>query len=73
MTKIERHQEAITPVLPFETLEEEAEFWDSHSALDEIDQGTLVGFHHARKSGTLTIRFTPEDIQEIRMLPRQPG
>ncbi|MBI3976902.1 MAG: hypothetical protein HY331_01835 [Chloroflexi bacterium] len=50
MTRIERRKAAIKPIPPFETVEEEAEFWDSHSAVDEIDEGTLVGFHHARKS-----------------------
>ena len=66
MTKIERRREAIKPIPPFETIEEEAEFWDTHSAVDEIDKGTLVGFHRARKTGSLTVRFQPEDIQRIR-------
>ncbi|MBI2600412.1 hypothetical protein HYW42_00505 [Candidatus Daviesbacteria bacterium] len=54
------------PMKPFKTLEEEANFWDTHSALDEINEGTLVGFHQANKTDTLTIRFTPKDIQKLR-------
>ncbi len=67
MPKIERtEEEVLTPIPPFTSIEEEAEFWDSHSVVDEIDEGTLVGFHHARKRGSLTIRFRPEDIQRLR-------
>ncbi|MDO8472299.1 MAG: CopG family antitoxin, partial [Dehalococcoidia bacterium] len=61
------------PIPPFETVEEEAEFWDTHSAVDEIDKGTLVGFHRSRKSDSLTIRFEPEDIQRIRAEANQVG
>ena len=66
MTKIKWEKEAVKPVPPFATIEEEAEFWDTHSAVDHIDEGTIVGFHRARKSGSLTIRFKPEDIQLLR-------
>lgn len=66
MTRVERRKESIKPITPFETVGEEAEFWDSHSVVDEIDKGTLVGFHRSRKTGSLTIRFEPEDIQRIR-------
>lgn len=73
MSRVERRKEAITPMPPFESVEEEAEFWDSHSVVDEVDKGTLVGFHHARKSGSLTIRFQPEDIQRLREEANQQG
>ncbi len=66
MVKLKRSKEPTKPVPPFATIEEEAEFWDTHSVVDEIDEGTLVGFHRARKSGSLTIRFKPEDIQLLR-------
>jgi len=56
----------IKPMKPFKTLEEEANFWDTHSALDEINEGTLVGFHQANKTDTLTVRFDPKDIQKLR-------
>jgi len=73
MAKIEHQKEAIKPIPPFETVEEEAEFWDTRSAVDEIDKGTLVGFHRSRKSDSLTIRFEPEDIQRIREEANQVG
>jgi len=73
MTRIERRQESVKPMPPFETVEEEVEFWDSHSAVGEIDKGTLVGFHRSRKSGSLTIRFQPEDIQRLREQANQRG
>ncbi len=56
----------IKPVPPFKTLEEEANFWDSHSVVDKIDKGTVVGFHQANKSGTITIRFQPKHLQVLR-------
>ena len=73
MTRIERRKESVEPIPPFENIEEEAEFWDSHSAVDEIDKGTLVGFHRSRKTGSLTIRFQPADIQRIREEANQQG
>lgn len=56
----------IKPIKPFKTLEEEANFWDTHSVLDEINDGTLIGFHQANKTDTLTIRFTSQDIGKLR-------
>lgn len=73
MTKTQLGKVAITPIVPVESIEEESQFWDSRSVVDEIDQGTLPGFHHARKTGSLTVRFQPEDIQRIREPARQHG
>ena len=56
----------ITPIKPFQTLEEEAEYWDAQTILDEINKGTMGGFHQANKTDTLTIRFAHEDIQGLR-------
>lgn len=67
MVKIKKTKiRGIKPIKPFKTLDEEANFWDIHSALDEINDGTLVGFHQANKTSTLTVRFDPKDIQKIR-------
>ena len=66
MTKLERQQEAVAPIPPFDSIEEEAQFWDTHSVVEEINEGSVIGFHYARKTGSLTIRFQPEDIQRIR-------
>jgi predicted DNA binding CopG/RHH family protein len=56
----------IQPIKPFQTLEEEAAYWDTQTILDEINEGTVVGFHQANKTDTLTIRFSQEDIQQLR-------
>ena len=56
----------IKPIEPFQTLAEEAEFWDTHEATSAIDEGTIVGFHQANKTDTLTIRFSHEDITRLR-------
>ncbi len=56
----------IEPIKTFQTLDEEAAFWDTHSALDEINEGTVVAFHQVNKTDTLTIRFAHEDIQRLR-------
>lgn len=67
MTKIKKVKKyTIKPVKPFKSIEEEANFWDTHSVLDGISEGTLVGFHKANKTDTITIRFQPEHIQLIR-------
>ncbi len=51
---------------PFKNLEEEANFWDTHDVVDDIDEGTVVGFRKANKTGTLTIRFDEKDLQMLR-------
>jgi predicted DNA binding CopG/RHH family protein len=56
----------IQPIQPFKTIEEEAEYWDTQTILDDINKGTVVGFHQANKTDTLTIRFAHEDIQRLR-------
>lgn len=67
MTKLKKiKKKIITPLKPFKSLEEEANFWDTHSIVDEINDGTLVGFHQANKTSTLTIRFQPALLQKLR-------
>ena len=61
------------PMKPFKTYEEEANFWDTHSVLNEINEGTLVGFHRANKTGSITIRFQPEYIQILKEKALQLG
>jgi predicted DNA binding CopG/RHH family protein len=73
MTKVEHRKEAVRPVEPFATVEEEAEFWDSHSVVEAIAKGTLVGFRRAKKTDTLTVRFEPSDLQRIREVASQRG
>lgn len=66
-------KDTIQPIKPFQTIDEEAEYWDTHSILDDINEGTAVGFHHANKTDTLTIRFSHEDIQRLREEAFQQG
>lgn len=67
MVKIKKvKKNKFVPMKPFKTYEEEANFWDTHSVLDEINEGTLVGFHRANKTDSLTIRFQPEYIQILK-------
>ena len=67
MTKVKHIQKNnIKPIKPFKTLDEEADFWDTHSVVDEINEGTVVGFHQANKTSTLTIRFDPKHLQALR-------
>lgn len=53
------------PMKPFKTLEEEANFWDTHDAVDVFGKDMKMGFHRANKTDTLTIRFEPDDIQKL--------
>ncbi|OGH47034.1 MAG: hypothetical protein A3A51_04635 [Candidatus Levybacteria bacterium RIFCSPLOWO2_01_FULL_39_10] len=67
MTKIKKTKKTgIKPIHPFKTIEEEANFWDTHSAVGEINDGTLVGFHQANKTSTITIRFSPKDLTALK-------
>lgn len=67
MKKIEKvKKDTIKPIKPFKTLDEEANFWDSHSVVNEINDGNLVGFHQANKTHTITIRFEPKHLQVLR-------
>lgn len=54
------------PMKPFKTLEEEADFWDTHDAVEVFGKNIKVGFHRAPKTDTLTIRFESEDIERLR-------
>lgn len=67
MTKVKRVKKSIIrPIKPFKSLHEEAQFWDTHSVVNEINDGTLVGFHKANKTRTITIRFQPEHLRELK-------
>ncbi|MBI2330025.1 hypothetical protein HYU94_01425 [Candidatus Daviesbacteria bacterium] len=55
----------IKPMKPFKSLEEEANFWDSHDAVEVFGKDIKAGFHKAMKTDTLTIRFEPDDIKKL--------
>ena len=74
MTKLTKVKKGtIKPKKPFTSLTEEAAFWDTHSTVEDIDDGTTVGFHQANKTGVLTIRFKPKDIEKLRIEAHQKG
>lgn len=56
----------IRPIPPFKTLEDEAHFWDTHDIVEEVDDGTLVGFQQANKSKIITVRFEPKYLKVLR-------
>jgi predicted DNA binding CopG/RHH family protein len=64
---------SLQPMKPFQSTAEEAAFWDTHDVTTEINEGTLVGFHQANKTDTLTIRFSHEDIVKLREEASQQG
>jgi predicted DNA binding CopG/RHH family protein len=66
-------QGTLKPIKPFQSISEEAEFWDTHDVTTEIEDGTLVGFHQTNKVDTLTIRFSHEDIVKLREEASQQG
>jgi len=61
------------PMKPFKILEEEANFWDTHDAVEVFGKDIKVGFHRANKTDTLTIRFESDDIQKIREKAQSQG
>lgn len=61
------------PMKPFKSLEEEANFWDTHDALDVLGSDIIVGVHKANKTDTITIRFQPEHIQVLKEQAFQMG
>lgn len=74
MIKVKRVKKTtIRPIKPFKSLQEEAEFWDTHSIVDQINDGTLVGFHKANKTSIITIRFQPKYLQELRIKAFEKG
>ena len=57
---------------PFKVLDEEAEYWDTYDTTSEIAEETLIGYHQANKTDTLTILFC-EDIVKLRRRPHNRG
>lgn len=52
----------------FQSIEEEAEFWDTHSVLDFPDEFEYVGFEEprAKKDAPITIRLDSADRARLR-------
>jgi hypothetical protein len=74
MTEIKKEPTgSMTPMPPFTTLEEEAEYWDTHSPVDELDEHTVVAVHRGQKTETLMIRFDPQDLAKLREQAHERG
>jgi len=72
--KIEKAKKGtLRPSKPFESMESEAKYWDTHSVVDEIDAQTTVRFHRAQKTDSLTIRFAHDDMTKLREEANQQG
>lgn len=63
----------IKPRKPFKSLEEEANFWDTHDGVEVFGKDLKVGFHRANKTDTITIRFQPEHVQVLKEQASQMG
>jgi len=58
----------------FKSREEEAQFWDTHSAADYWQESQPVKVRFARNlSEGITIRLDPETMREVREQARQKG
>jgi hypothetical protein len=57
---------SMKPMPPFKTLEEEATYWDTHSPFDDRDEQAVVAVHRGQKTETLTVRFDPQDLADLR-------
>jgi hypothetical protein len=62
------------PIAPFKTIEEEIEWWDTHSIFDNLPDGTpatppdtVWTFHHGKKpkSKTYSVRFDADDQAKL--------
>ena len=74
MTKITQHKTgSMKPKAPFHTLHEEAAFWDTHDTTENVSTQTPGGFHTAKKSEVLPVRFAPEDLRVLKQKAHEQG
>jgi predicted DNA binding CopG/RHH family protein len=72
MTVEERAQPG--PIPDFKSIEEEAEFWDTHSLADYWDEGKPVKVRFAKNlSQGITIRLDPVTLTKLRELAHKQG
>lgn len=58
----------------FKTIQEEAEFWDSHDTIDYADEFRPTKVEFAKNlSEAITIRFDPKVLQQIRTEANKKG
>ncbi len=81
MTKIERDKPQTTKkakarIPSFRTIEQEAEFWDSHSLSDFADQAdevTDIRFVRPQPKRGMTLRLEPETLATLSGIARAQG
>jgi predicted DNA binding CopG/RHH family protein len=74
MTEKVKRQATKGRIPEFASLEEEAEFWDTHDLADYWDEFKPVKVHFAKRlSEGITIRFDPETLKELRARAREKG
>ena len=62
------------PIPEFKTIEQEAEFWDTHDLADYWDEFKPVKVRFAKNlSESITIRFEPETLAQLRSLAHERG
>ncbi|MDQ2807133.1 MAG: BrnA antitoxin family protein [Chloroflexota bacterium] len=60
----------------FQSIEEEADFWDTHSAVDFFDQTTEVDMRievPRPKKVPISLRLDPATVMELKAVARQQG
>ena len=58
----------------FTSIEEEAEFWDTHSTADYEDEFKPVRVRFAKNlSEGITVRLDPETLRKLRVLAKEKG
>lgn len=58
---------------PFKTLQEEAEYWDTQSPMDNVPDTAITVHRAPKKTETLTVRFDPDDLTELREQAEKQG
>jgi predicted DNA binding CopG/RHH family protein len=74
MTKKHEEQHQHEPIPHFESVEEEAAFWETHDIADYWEEAKPVKVRFAKNlSEGLHIRLDPESLKELRTLAHEKG
>ncbi|MSQ14786.1 MAG: hypothetical protein EXR50_02860 [Dehalococcoidia bacterium] len=69
-----RKTNATSRIPEFKSIEEEAEFWDTHDTTDFEDEFKPVKVRFAKNlSESINIRFDPQTLAELRKLAHEKG
>lgn len=56
---------SMQPTAGFKSIQDEAEWWDKQSPMENVPD-EAIGVRRAGKTETITVRFDPQDLAEIR-------